>query len=52
MQIKQGIYEVACWLVQSNEISFEAINKLTVYNDGVAATFFIYISYVWFYVKI
>ena len=27
-----GIYEVGCWLVQYNKISFEAINKLTVYS--------------------
>ena len=32
MQIKQGMFEVACWLVQYNKISFEAINRFTVYN--------------------
>ena len=26
------IYEVACWHVQYNEISFKSINKLTVYS--------------------
>ena len=32
MQIKQGIFEVACWLVQYNKISFETINRFTIYN--------------------
>ena len=32
MQIKQGIYEVACCLVQYNKINLKAISKLTVYN--------------------
>ena len=32
MQIKQGMFDVACWLVQYNKISFEDINRFTVYN--------------------
>ena len=39
------MYEVACWILQYNKISFEAINNFTVWSVySVAATFLIQIS--------
>ena len=40
-----GIYEVACWLLQYNKISFEAINKLTVYSVYIQRSCYFLNSY-------